>query len=173
MGRQLCASVRLRKDTVANSNSNARRDRANVSVMDTRLIRRRPIQSSPWARARVGAPFCTPRIRSGRKCRSTRVSASSPMIRRISRLTPRGAISPAIRFRIRAATTKEYVFVITTLRDRLKFKVDWYKTTDNNATLAGEAGAGFATTLLCLGAPLLGGDDCPGCSGRHQQLSPG
>jgi len=44
-------------------------------------------------------------------------------------------------------TTKEYGFAVSTLNDRVKVKVDWYKTNDDNATLPGEAGAGFGNNL--------------------------
>jgi len=160
MGRNFVPVFGWRKDTVANSNSNAPKGSSNVSVMDYSVDTSPTIQSSPWARARVGAPFCTPRIRSGRKCRSTRVSASSPMIRRISRLTPAGRYR-GNQIRIRAARQRIWFCDYNPSRPVEVQGRTGYKTTDNNATLAGEAGAGFGNNLYYAGRSPIGGRRLP------------
>ena len=43
--------------------------------------------------------------------------------------------------------------MISTLNDKLSLKVNWYKTSLANATLAGDS-AGFSGAHYCIGAPL-------------------
>jgi outer membrane receptor protein involved in Fe transport len=136
-----------RKDTVANSNSNAPKGSSNVSVMDY-SVDTSPTntilavgESKSW-----GAVLHTPNSIRAKMPFNTGISIFSDDSSNFKADAPRGDIA-GNQIPNPSGTTKEYGFVITTLRDRLKFKVDWYKTTDNNATLAGEAGAGFGNNL--------------------------
>jgi len=136
-----------RKDTVAGANSTAPKGGSNVSIMDY------SVDSSPantivlkgesksW-----GAVLHTPNSIRAKMPGNTGISFFYDRSVNFKADAPRGDIA-GNPIPNPSGTTKEYGFVITTLNDRLKFKANWYRTTDNNATLSGAAGAGFGNNL--------------------------
>jgi outer membrane receptor protein involved in Fe transport len=136
-----------RKDTVTNASSTAPKGSDNVSIMDysvdtsaanTILARG---ESKSW-----GAVLHTPRALREKMPLETDISLFFDHSANFKADAPRGDIA-GDQIPNPTGTTKEYGFVISTLHDRVKLKIDWYTTTDDNATLAGEAGAGFGGNL--------------------------
>jgi hypothetical protein len=136
-----------RKDTVAGANSTAPKGGSNVSIMDysvdaspanTIVLKG---ESKSW-----GAVLHTPRSLRAKLPYNTDISLFYDRSSNFKADAPRGDIA-GNPIPNPSGSTKEYGVVISTLNDRLKFKVDWYRTTDNNATLSGAAGAGFGNNL--------------------------
>jgi outer membrane receptor protein involved in Fe transport len=136
-----------RKDTVSNASSTAPKGSNNVSIMDysvdTSAENTREVtgESKSW-----GGVLHTPKSLRAKLPANTDISLFYDRSQNFKADAPRGDIAGNM-IPNPQGTTEEYGFAVSTLNDRVKLKVDWYTTKDSNATLPGEAGAGFGNNL--------------------------
>ena len=136
-----------RKDTVMNASTTAPKGANQVSLMnyDVDMSNANKVravgESKSW-----GAVLHTPRELRAKLPWDTDISLFFDHSANFKADAPRGDIA-GNQIPNPAGTTKEYGFGISTFNDRVRLKVDWYTTTDNNATLPNEAGAGFGNNL--------------------------
>ena len=134
-----------RKDIVTNASATAPKGYDNVSMMnylvDSSNPRRAQGESKTW-----GGVLSLPNAIKAKLPWDTDLSIFFDHSANFKADAPRGDLA-GNQISNPSGTTKEYGFAITTLHDRIKLKVDWYTTTDKNATLPGAAGAGFGNNL--------------------------
>jgi len=136
-----------RKDQVSTASSNAPKGSNNVSVMDY-SVDNSPLNSrvAQGETKSWGAVLHTPSEIRAKLPFNTGFSLFYDRSSNFKADAPRGDIA-ANQIPNPSAKTQEYGFAITTLNDRLKLKINWYTTSEQNATLSGAAGAGFGNNL--------------------------
>lgn len=134
-----------RKDRTSLANSNAPKDANGVSIMDYSVDTSSPVrihgESKTW-----GIVAHTPLAWRSKLPWETNISLFFNHSENFKADAPRGDIA-GNQIPNPQGKTKEYGFMVSTFHDRVRVKLDWYETSDKNATLSGAAGAGFGSNL--------------------------